>query len=64
MKTRILLLFLLFATAIATATVNAQPPAPVLPGAPTQAPVDGGLALLAAAGSAYAWRRLRSAEKP
>jgi hypothetical protein len=34
----------------------AQPPG--LPGAPDQAPF-GGLALLAAAGGAYAWRKLR-----
>ncbi len=37
----------------------AQAP-PMLPNAPTQAPIDGGLALLAAAGGAYAWKKLRS----
>lgn len=42
----------------------AQVPPPNLPGSPDQAPIDGGLAILAAAGGAYAWRRLRSAEKP
>lgn len=36
-----------------------QPPPPLLPGAPQQAPIDGGLALLAAAGGAFAWRKLR-----
>ncbi len=36
------------------------PPPPALPGVPTQAPIDGGLALLAAAGSAYAWKKLRN----
>jgi uncharacterized integral membrane protein len=35
----------------------AQPPG--LPGAPDQAPL-GGLALLAAAGGAYAWKKLRN----
>ncbi len=33
---------------------------PGLPQTPTQAPIDGGLALLAAAGGAYAWKKLRS----
>lgn len=32
---------------------------PTLPGAPTQMPIDGGLALLAAAGAGYAAHRLR-----
>lgn len=32
---------------------------PVFPGNPDQVPVDGGLGLLAAAGGAYAWRKLR-----
>jgi len=35
----------------------AQPPG--LPGAPNQAPIDGGLGLLAAGGAAYAWKKLR-----
>lgn len=33
---------------------------PGLPSAPTQAPIDGGLALLAAAGGAYAWKKLKT----
>ena len=37
----------------------AQPPPPTLPGMPDQAPIDGGLGLLAAAGGAYAWKKLR-----
>lgn len=41
-----------------------QLPPPSLPNAPEQAPIDGGLGLLAAAGGAYAWRRLRKPEKP
>lgn len=32
---------------------------PGLPSAPTQAPIDGGLSLLAAAGGAYAIKKLR-----
>lgn len=35
------------------------PPPPVLPTQPAQAPIDGGLGLLAAAGGAYALRKLR-----
>jgi hypothetical protein len=53
------LLFLLILVLLISEQVFAQPPAPALPGAPQQAPVDGGLTLLAAAGGAYAWRRLR-----
>lgn len=32
---------------------------PMLPGEPEQAPIDGGLALLAAAGGGYAIKKLR-----
>jgi hypothetical protein len=35
---------------------------PTLPGGPTQVPVDGGLALLAAAGAGYAVRKLKNDE--
>ncbi len=38
--------------------VSAQPP-PMLDD-PAQAPIDGGLGLLAAAGGAYAWRKLKA----
>ena len=41
------------------ADLIAQPPPPTLPNMPDQAPVDGGLGLLAASGAAYAWRKLR-----
>jgi drug/metabolite transporter (DMT)-like permease len=41
-----------------------QLPPPSLPNAPQQAPIDGGLAALAAAGGAYAWNRLLKREKP
>jgi hypothetical protein len=33
---------------------------PGLPQPPNQAPIDGGLGLLAAAGGAYAWKKLRA----
>ncbi len=55
MKSRIVFTvtaFVLFATEL----VMAQPS---LPGAPSQAPIDGGLGLLAAAGGAYAIKKLR-----
>lgn len=35
------------------------PPPPALPSMPDQAPIDGGLGLLAASGAAYAWKKLR-----
>jgi hypothetical protein len=42
-------------------TVNAQaPPPPALPSTPDQAPIDGGLSILALAGGAYAVKRLRN----
>jgi len=53
------LLFLLTTPIIillTTAVVSAQPG---LPGNPAQAPIDGGLSLLAAAGGAYAWNKLK-----
>ena len=59
MKTRILFAltgFLLFATEFAMAQ-------PGLPSAPSQAPIDGGLSLLAAAGGAYAFKKLRNKNK-
>ena len=48
---------------IATAGMAQTPPPPALPGMPNQAPIDGGLGLLAAAGGAYAWRKLRNRNK-
>ena len=53
--------FLFTVTAIllfATEFVMAQPPG--LPATPDQAPIDGGLSLLAAAGGVYAWKKLKS----
>lgn len=51
-------LVVLFVLAPFAADLIAQPPG--LPGAPNQAPIDGGLGLLAAGGAAYAVRKLRS----
>ena len=56
MKTSILLLLTFLFILTLTAVVFAQPG---LPGAPSQAPIDGGLGLLAAAGGAYAWKKLK-----
>ncbi len=56
MKTRII--FTLTAVLLfATEFVMAQPPG--LPATPDQAPIDGGLSLLAVAGGAYAWKKLK-----
>ena len=59
MKTRILFTLTAFAL-FATELVMAQPG---LPNAPDQAPIDGGLTLLAAAGGAYAIKKLRDKKK-
>jgi len=56
MKTTLIILFAIIIVLIATTVLFAQPG---LPGAPSQAPIDGGLSLLAAAGGAYAWKKLR-----
>lgn len=52
-----LVLFLVF-----TAAVSAQTPPP-LPFMPDQAPIDGGLGFLAAAGGAYAVKKIRDRKK-
>ncbi len=57
MKTVIILFFAFAIILITTTILLAQPPG--LPAAPSQAPIDGGLGLLAAAGGAYAWKKLR-----
>ena len=55
--TAIVLLILCF---VSTDLLAQGPPPPALPGIPSQAPIDGGLGLLAAAGGAYAWKKLRA----
>ena len=52
-------LILVFFLVVFTAFVFAQGTPPPMPFAPTQAPVDGGLSLLAAAGGVYAVKKLR-----
>lgn len=56
-------LFLLIAMVLIADAAFAQPPPPSLPNMPNQAPIDGGLGLLAAAGGAYAWKKLRGESK-
>ncbi|MEQ9278372.1 MAG: hypothetical protein RLN83_02660 [Balneola sp.] len=56
MKYLLLLFITLTIILMATAVVHAQPG---LPSNPAQAPIDGGLGLLAAAGGAYAYKKLR-----
>ena len=60
MKYLLLLIITLVIILMATAIVTAQPG---LPGDPSQAPIDGGLGLLAAAGGAYAYKKLRGKNK-
>jgi hypothetical protein len=57
----LLTILILFIATVGIVAANTPPPA--LPSAPNQAPIDGGLAMLAAAGGAYAWRKLRSKNK-
>ena len=56
MKTTLTILFALTIVLILSALAVAQPG---LPSDPAQAPIDGGLGLLAAAGGAYAWKKLK-----
>jgi hypothetical protein len=60
MKFTLSIIFSLFLVLIMIAVVQAQPG---LPSAPSQAPIDGGLGLLAAAGGAYAIKKLRDKKK-
>ncbi|MEX0609562.1 MAG: hypothetical protein WD016_12920 [Balneolaceae bacterium] len=57
MKTTIIIFATLSILLITTTLALAQPG---LPSAPSQAPIDGGLGLLAAAGGMYAWKKLRN----
>lgn len=57
MKPLLRLLALFAVVLILSDALFAQPPG--LPDAPSQAPIDGGLGLLAAGGAAYAWKKLR-----
>ena len=55
------LLLVVVLLVVFTDPVFSQPPPP--PNKPTQAPIDGGLGLLAAAGGAYAIKKLRDKKK-
>lgn len=57
MKTLLTIVVLFAVALILPDALFAQPPG--LPDAPSQAPIDGGLGLLAAGGAAYAWKKLR-----
>lgn len=51
---------ILFMIVLSTLTeAQSLPGPPVFPSTPSEAPIDGGLGLLAAAGGAYAWKKLR-----
>jgi hypothetical protein len=56
MKNLLLVLLTLTIVLILSSLAGAQPG---LPSAPAQAPIDGGLGLLAAAGGAYAYKKLK-----
>ena len=60
MKTLFTSLLTITLLIITTEVVRAQPE---LPNAPSQAPIDGGLSLLAVAGGAYAIKKLRKSNK-
>ena len=60
MKNLLILLLALTIVLLLSALAMAQPG---LPGDPAQAPIDGGLGLLAAAGGTYAWKKLRDRKK-
>ncbi len=62
---RILIITLLATTLVllVSSVLLAQPPGfPFGPSGPSQSPIDGGLVVLAAAGGAYAWKKLRAKE--
>lgn len=54
-------LMILVLVAVGAQDVIAQPPG--LPDAPSQAPIDGGLSLLALGGGAYALKKLRDLKR-
>ena len=60
MKTTLIILLTLIAIFALSTVISAQPS---LPSGPSQAPIDGGLGILAAAGGAYALKKLRDRKK-
>lgn len=61
MKTLVYIIIAIAFTLLLTTILMGQPPG--LPGDPDQAPIDGGLSLLAAAGGGYAIKKLRDRKK-
>ncbi|MAO66707.1 MAG: hypothetical protein CL666_17070 [Balneola sp.] len=61
MKTLIYISLAIAFALLLTTVLMAQPPG--LPATPDQAPIDGGLSLLAAAGGGYALKKLRDRKK-
>lgn len=57
------LIYISLAIAFAVLLTSALMAQPFLPSEPTQAPIDGGLSLLAAAGGGYAIKKLRDKKK-
>lgn len=60
MKTLIYISLILTFALVLSTILMAQPS---LPASPSQAPIDGGLSLLAAAGGGYAIKKLRDRQK-
>ncbi len=61
MRIFIITLFAVTFVLLISSVLMAQPPGfPFPDGGPSQSPIDGGLAVLAAAGGAYAWKKLRN----
>ncbi len=60
MQTTITIILSIILVLVLSTLINAQP---ALPGGPSQAPIDGGLGILAAAGGAYALKKLRDRKK-
>lgn len=57
---RVLNIFTVIAFFTTITFAQGLPGLPPFPNSPSEAPIDGGLGLLAAAGGAYAWKKLRS----
>lgn len=62
MRTSVIIISIIVSIVVLPEQSSAQLP-PMLPDDPEQAPVDGGLGILAAAGGAYALKKLRDRQK-
>ncbi|TNE74498.1 hypothetical protein EP331_01555 [bacterium] len=57
----LLSVFIILVILVITSDMSfAQPPPPILPSGPSQAPIDGGLGILLAGGGVYALKKLRA----